>query len=143
MTVQQIPTDPLGLSSYSQLTTLEGTTYTLQFDYNQRCASWSLSIADASNVDIVNGIKLSVGIPLLRKCVDPRRPPGDLIVISASPTDQTPPGLLELLPVSGRCQLLYVTSDWLTLLAQGNLAAITAQLTANAQTSALSTYGRE
>lgn len=140
MTIQVIPTDDTGVASYLQQTTLEGTTYNLAFQYNQRCACWYLSIADASNVDIYNGIKLVVGIPLLRKCTDPRRPPGDFLVISST-TDDSPPSLLDLLPDSGRCQLLYITSDWLKLIGQGKGQTVLDQLAANAQTTAISTYG--
>ena len=143
MTIQTVPTDPLGLATYVQTTTFEGSEYVLEFDYNQRCAAWYLSIADASNVDIVNGTKLTCGIPLLRKCKDPRRPPGQLLVVSSSPADQTPPGLLDLLPGTGRCQLLYITSDWVALMAAGQFDTIIAQLASNVQTSALSTYGEQ
>ena len=141
MTIQVVPTDQNALPSYTQNTTFEGTQYILEFDYNQRCASWYLSIADSDNVDIYNGIKLVTGFPLLRKCVDPRRPPGELLVVSST-TDQSPPGLLDLIPGAGRCQLLYITSDWLALLAAGQLSTILAQLAANTQTSATSSYGQ-
>lgn len=142
MTIQVVPTDALGLPSYNQTTTFEGRQYVLQFDYNQRCAAWYLSIADSLNVDIYNGIKLVCGLPLLRKCKDPRRPPGQLLVVSST-SDQSPASILDLIPGSGRCQLLYVTSDWVALIAAGKVAQITAQLTSNVQTSGLSTYGTE
>ena len=106
--------------SYVQNTTLEGSSYVLQFDFNQRACAWYLSIADASGVDIYNGIKLSCGMPLLRKCSDVRRPPGELLVLSST-ADTSPPGLLELLPGSGRCSLLYCTSDWIAQLSSSPL----------------------
>jgi hypothetical protein len=142
MTIQLVPVDATGLQTYFQTTTFEGTSYVLAFQYNQRCASWYLSVADALGVDIYNGVKLVCGIPLLRKCRDPRRPPGELIVLSST-ADTSPPALIDLYPASGRCQLLYVTSDWLALLAQGQVATILAQLQANTQTSSTSTYGQE
>jgi hypothetical protein len=139
MTVQLIPT--FNEPSSVQHTTLEGTTFGLQFDFNQRCACWYLSIADTDGVDIYNGVKLICGFPLLRKCADPRRPPGELYVLSATP-DLTPPGRGELDQDTGRCSLLYITSDWLALLrTPGGLAAILAQLAANTQSSSSSTYG--
>lgn len=139
MTIQQIPTfsDP----SYRQTTTLEGVTYILQFDFNMRACAWYLSIADADNVDIYNGVKLTVGFLLLRKCADPRRPPGDFMVLSST-SDLSPPGMLELLPGSGRCTLVYVTSDWLQQIAAGNSQALLDQLDANTQASGSSTYGQ-
>jgi hypothetical protein len=126
--------------SYAQTTTFEGTTYGLQFDYNQRCASWYLSVADQNGVDIYNGIKLMTGFFLLAKCKDPRRPPGELLVISTT-SDLTPPAQYDLLAGSGRCQLVYITSDWMALLQSGQVATIQAQLAANAQASSTSTYG--
>jgi len=141
MTVQIVPTDANGIATYFQNTTFEGTQYILEFDYNQRCASWYLSIADSDNVDIYNGIKLVTGFPLLRKCVDPRRPPGEMFIFSST-ADQSPPGLLDLIPGNGRCALYYVTSDWIALIQQGQAPAILAQLAANTQTSATSSYGQ-
>ena len=143
MTILRLPTfsDP----SYAQSSTFEGTKYSLQFDFNQRCASWYMSIADADGVDIYNGVKLVCGPLLLRKCKDPRRPPGDLLCISST-TDDSPPTMLELLPGSGRCSLVYVTSDWLRILASGSasdIAALYAQVRAGGTaTSPLSSYGQ-
>jgi hypothetical protein len=131
--------------SWTQSTTFEGTKYTLEFDYNQRCASYYMSIADADGVDIYNGVKVVCGFLLLRKCKDSRRPPGDLICLSSKP-DTSPPTMLDLLPGSGRCTLYYITSDWLQIVESGNVAAIEAlfvQIAANAQTSSLSTYGQQ
>jgi hypothetical protein len=142
MTIQDVPTDANGLPSYVQTTTFEGTQYILELDYNQRCASWYLSIADANNVDIYNGIKLVTGFPLLRKCVDPRRPPGELFVFSST-SDLSPPALLDLIPGSGRCSLVYITSDWVALIAAGQVGTVLAQLAANTQTSATSAYGQQ
>jgi hypothetical protein len=131
--------------NWQQSTTFEGTKYQLSCQFNQRCISWYLSIADADGVDIYNGIKLSVGPLLLAKCKDPRRPPGDLIVISST-TCTTPPGILDLLPGSGRCSLLYITSDWLAIIQSGNAAAIQALYTqiqvGGTATSPISTYGQ-
>lgn len=140
-----IPTDNTGLQSYVQTTTFEGTDFLLAFQYNQRCASWYLSVADNLGVDIYNGVKLVCGIPLLRKCKDPRRPAGAILCLSST-SDQSPPALYDLWAGSGRCQLLYMTSDWVTLITtQGlaGLAAIQATLTANTQTSSASLYGQE
>jgi hypothetical protein len=127
--------------SYVQQTTLEGTTYTMQFDFNQRCACWYMHLADQDGVDIYNGVKLVTGFSLLRKCKDPRAPAGALFV-NSSTADLSPPDLFDLVP-GGRCQLMYLTSDWIALLVQpGGLDAILAQLAANAQASTTSTYGQ-
>lgn len=144
MSILLVPTDGTGLSSYFQTTTFEGTAYTLSWQFNQRCGEWYLSIADSLGVDIYNGVKVVCGLPLLRKCKDPRRPPGILMCLPNN-GDSTPPGAYDLYPGSGRCAVYYVTSDWVALIAQGlpGIAAINAQLTANTQTSATSQYGQE
>lgn len=141
MTVQLVPTaftDP----SYVQRCTFEGSLFVVQFDFNQRCAAWYMSIADSDGIDIYNGIKLTVGLMLLRRCADPRRPAGDFMCLSST-TDQSPPGIVDLLPGSGRCSLVYLTSDWLAQIAAGNGDDLVAQVQANAATSPLSTYGQQ
>ena len=126
---------------WTQSTTLEGTTYVLTFQFNWTTSAWYMSIADASGVDIYNGVKFTVGIPLLFRCKDIRRPPGELFIISNT-TDTSPPGLFDLLPGSGRCQLYYIDAAWMALLAAGNSAAVFAQIaTSNATATAASTYG--
>src|SRR5208337_3025019 len=100
MAIQIIPT--FAAPFYTQTTTIEGVAYLLSFAYAQREACWYLSVADANGVDIVNGIKLIVGNRLLLKCKDPRRPPGELLVLSGT-QDTTPPGLLDLVVGAGRC----------------------------------------
>ena len=143
MSILTVPTwsDPI----WNQSTTFEGTKYQLQCSFNQRCIAWYLSIADADGVDIVNGIKLTVGPLLLRKNKDPRRPPGELIVVSNT-TVTTPPGMLELLPGSGRCGLFYITSDWMAIIDSGDVSAISALFTqiqtGGTATSPLSDYGQ-
>lgn len=139
MSVLVVPT--FSDQSYVQQTTFEGTRYNLQFDYNQRGACWYMSIADVNNVDILNGVKLITGFPLLHPCKDPRRPPGQMIVVSST-SDGTPPGLVDLLPGSGRCALYYVTSDWVAAIVAGNSASLITQLQSGGATSSpLSTYG--
>lgn len=139
MTTQLIPffSDP----SWFATVTLEGSNYGLQFDYNERAASWYMSVADANGVDIYNGVKLVTGFSLLRKCKDPRAPPGALFVYSSTPGG-TPPGLYDLIS-GGPAQLIYITSDWVAILAQpGGLAALQAQVAASATSAGTSTYGQ-
>jgi hypothetical protein len=140
MTIQTIPTT--NAPFYTQTTTLEGTAYLLTFTYSQREDCWYVSIADTNAVDILNGVKLICNNPLLFKCKDPRRPPGELTVYSCTP-DLSPPGLNELVPNAGRCQLLYITSDVLALIAAGNIGTYLAQLQANTTSGTQSTYGQQ
>lgn len=115
MTIMVIAGDANATPLYEQQTTLDGSRFNLYFQFNQRCQCWYLSVADASGVDVYNGVKLVCGIPLLRKCKDPRRPAGELFVLSST-SNQAPPGLYDLIPGSGRCTLLYFTADWVALL---------------------------
>jgi hypothetical protein len=138
MTVQLVPT--FNSPSYSQTTTLEGISFLFSFIYSQREDCWYLSIADANGVDVYNGIKLIVGNPLLFKCVDPRRPPGELCVLSGT-TDLSPPGLNDLIADSGRCQLWYTTSDVLQMLGAGTIGEYIAQLQSATSQGQQSTYG--
>jgi hypothetical protein len=140
MTIQTIPTT--NQPFYTQTTTLEGTAYLLSFTYSQREACWYLSIADSNAVDILNGIKLICSNLLLFKCKDPRRPPGEFVVFSAT-GDLDPPGLNDLVPNAGRCMLLYITSDVLAQIASGDLDDFIASLQANTQTGTGSTYGQQ
>lgn len=140
MTIQIIPT--FDVPSWSQSTTLEGQTFQLSFAFNQREACWYLSVADNSGVDIYNGMKLMCLQFLMRKCRDPRRPAGDFAVFDNTAAN-TPPGLEDLLANSGRCTLVYLTSDVLaTLAAPGGLAALLATLQSS-PTSTASTYGSQ
>lgn len=150
MTIQVIPTSgtqtgsgpPTPNAFWTQTTTLEGVTFLLTFQFNQRASCWYLSIADANNVDIVNGIKLVCGMSLLKKCADPRQPAGALLMLSST-ADSSTPGLNDLLPGVGRCVLYYITSDWVALLDNGQLQSILDTLTAQTQTGTASTYGSD
>jgi hypothetical protein len=132
-------------ASWSQSTTFEGVKYQLQFDFNQRCSSWYLSLADQDGVDIYNGVKLMCSRYLLRKCRDPRRPPGELLCLSST-NDTSPPTMLDLLPGSGRCTLVYATSDWVSTFQSGDVPAIVALFTqlqsGGTATSPVSSYGQ-
>lgn len=107
MMAQIVPTftDPF----YQQLTTLEGSTYLLSFNYNQRASCWYLSIATEEGDYILNGVKLICNWPLLRRCADPRLPQGELVCVTFG-ADLTPPGLTDL-GDGARCQLVYFTGD--------------------------------
>lgn len=108
MTIQRIPTtnDPF----YVQRTDLEGREFVFTFDFSTRESVWYLSIADSEEVEIVTGLKLVIGWPLLSRLATARKPPGLLFVISKVPEDDSPPGLEDLVE-GGRCDLVYTTSD--------------------------------
>jgi hypothetical protein len=142
--IQTVPT--YDAPSYQTTATLEGTTFRLSFQYAQRESCWYLSVADASGVDIYNGVKLICRSFLLSKCADPRAPAGDFYVFDQT-GDFSPPGLEDLLQGSGRCLLVYVTSDLVAAIQSGDTAALTGYATSlktnTVNTAGASTYGQE
>ncbi|MCK5446424.1 MAG: hypothetical protein KAI73_12435 [Rhodospirillaceae bacterium] len=54
--------------------------YTLHLAYSDRAAAWYFGIADAVGVDIVRGIKVVQGWPLLFRAQDSRLPDGDFFM---------------------------------------------------------------
>lgn len=79
---QTIPTATgLDFPNYTQRTVLDGAAFVLEFAFNQREGMWYLNLSDADGVEIRSGIKLVVDFPLLRKIIDTRRPPGELVAV--------------------------------------------------------------
>jgi hypothetical protein len=106
VTLQVVPTPDSTTPFWTETVTLDGTQYILLFNFNQRCATWYLSLQTIDGDDITDGIKLVAGWDLLVKCADPNRPPGRLYVLSTT-SDWSPPGLADLAP-GGRCVLTYL-----------------------------------
>lgn len=59
---------------------LDGSTYAVRVQWNQREARWTLDLADVDSSPIVSGVPLVVGWSLLSLVTDSRKPPGDLVV---------------------------------------------------------------
>lgn len=78
--ISEIPCTPAGESHWSQLTTLAGRNYLLEFDWNQRDGKWYLTLALEDGTVIRRGIPVVSDYPLLWGLIDARRPPGELIV---------------------------------------------------------------
>lgn len=95
---------------YTQRTDLEGTEYVFSFEWSRREQCWYLSLSTAEEVALVHGVKLVCYLPLLKRLADIRAPQGQFMVVSKT-NDDSPPGLLDLLPDTGRCELIYFTSD--------------------------------
>lgn len=62
---------------------LDGVDYIIRLHYHEREDRWYLDLLTAENAEIVCGIKLVSNWPLLRRLVDTRRPPGNLIAMRA------------------------------------------------------------
>lgn len=99
-----IPCDPV-LPFWTQTTTLDGVAYLLNFRFNSREQCYYLNISSADGtIDYVIGMKLVSDFFLLRPWATP---PGEMMVISQSGADDSPPGLGDLAD-GGRCKLLYI-----------------------------------
>ena len=101
----QIPT--VSDMFYTQITTLDGTDYLLEFRFNTRENCWYLIVSLADSTQLAGGIKLVSNFPLLQKYADSRMPPGELLVLAPS-SDASPPGRFDL-GTGLRCQLVYLT----------------------------------
>lgn len=103
MSTVQIPTDT-SLLFWEQITTLDGVPYLLTFRYNSRESVYYVSIASADGgTTYIQGLKLVPDFPLLETYATP---PGELMVVTLSSGDDSPPQLGEL-GDGQRCVLLY------------------------------------
>lgn len=83
MTTLLIPVR-FGVPAFRELVTLSGADFILDVTFNDRDSAWYLSVSDVDDAPIVEGVKIVLGLPLLRNCVDVRRPLGDFIAIDTS-----------------------------------------------------------
>lgn len=89
--------------NFTQVTTLSGRDYVLTFHWNAREAAWYMDVADQDEVGITLSRKVTVGFPLITRCVDERRPPGMLMAVDTT-GGSADPGLDDF---GTRVQLLY------------------------------------
>ncbi len=66
---------------------LEGATFVLVLDWNQREGFWYASLELPDGTQLLDGRKVVLGVPMFRRLTDPRRPPGDLVFIDTSGAD--------------------------------------------------------
>lgn len=102
-TLLQIPA-PSNVSARTQRVVLSGREYILSFYWNEFEAKWYLDVSTNEGEALILGVKLAMGVNLLRRVTDARRPPGPLFLIDPSGSD-VDPGLRDL---GKRVQLLYV-----------------------------------
>lgn len=76
--------------NFTQITTLSGIDYVFTFHWNSREAAWYFDLADQDEVLIVSSRKVTVGFPLITRCVDPRQPPGLLMAVDITGGTQDP-----------------------------------------------------
>ncbi len=97
--IQIDPADP----HFVQNTALDGTSFSLIFDWNAREGAWYLTLSDADGVVIAAGRKLVADWFPLRNVIDVRRPPGLLMVQDTTGAGRDP-GRYEL---GSRVKLIY------------------------------------
>lgn len=83
MSIVQIPIDNQN-SSFKFRTDLEDTTYSLEFNWNNRLERWHISIRDADEVDILVGVPLNINYNILQRFRIPELPPGQLMLYDST-----------------------------------------------------------
>ena len=105
MTIFNVPCTPAGASSWTQRTALDGTDFTLRFDWSQRTGLWLLTVGDQDGVPIISGRALTTNTRPLKGVRDARRPRGELAVGDTTGKNDADPGFDDL---GARFQLIYV-----------------------------------
>lgn len=105
-----VPCDPQGQSRWTQITALDGVSFSLTFRWSQTDGHWSLDVADADGVAIASGLTLTTMEPLLRGVTDSRRPAGELIVADSTGANDVDPAFDDLGAPGARFVLMYVTA---------------------------------
>lgn len=97
MTVHVIPTDPpTDARAWSQLTTLDGRVYLLEFEWSSRAAHWFISLSTSEGDPIATGVKVVADWPLFRLASwDDRAPPGAVVALDTS-GESRDPGFADL-----------------------------------------------
>lgn len=93
-------------SHFSYSLDLEGSTYQFAFAWNYRESQWYLTISDVSGNIIKAGIKLVVGLAMLKTLRNYAVPPGDLYIVNISSTANL---TLTKDNLGDQLQLLYYT----------------------------------
>lgn len=89
MTIHRIPLEA-GNPQYVQQVQFDGVTYGIRMHWNEREGAWYLDLLDAADDVIIAGRKLVADWPLLHRCVDARKPPGQIYCIDKSGRGEDP-----------------------------------------------------
>lgn len=79
MAILEIPVRS-DIPSYNFQITLEGIVFTLHLRYNTRLERWVMDVNDVDDANIVTGIPLLYGLPLLDRYKDERLPLGRFVI---------------------------------------------------------------
>lgn len=104
--MQTIPTDTTR-PFFTQVTTLDGTDFQLQFRYNHRENCYYLNIALPDQTVLAQGIKIVSNYRLLQAYADDRMPPGELLALAQGQNDS--PAQFGQLGPGQRVELTYFT----------------------------------
>lgn len=92
-----VPTTP-EFPDYEEVVDLGGTVYSLRFVWNDRDASWFLTVETTAGAVLVSGAKIRARWPVLARFRDPRLPAGQIVAVQSSTRPGVPaePGRLDL-----------------------------------------------
>lgn len=85
-----LPTPADGYPDMSIRCAIEGVTYVFRWVWNEREATWYVSIADAENDPIVSGVRVVLGENLIAGVADSRLPDGQILVADPSGNTDEP-----------------------------------------------------
>lgn len=83
--LQEVPTT-VSVDSYKQRTALDGVEYEIWVQWNERVGVWFFSLYYTDGTPIIEGKALVLYQDLLLTVVDPRRPPGSLVLLPIEDT---------------------------------------------------------
>ncbi|NIR31652.1 MAG: hypothetical protein GWN84_20540 [Gammaproteobacteria bacterium] len=92
--------------AWRQRTSLDGTTFELDFAWNERESAWYLTVRDVEGEPLRGAIRLVIDWPLLRSWADQGRPAGELYFLDLEGTGSAP----TFVDMGRRLQLVYVTA---------------------------------
>lgn len=84
---------------------LDGVFYRFRLAWNTRFEYWSIGIRDDSGTPLLDGLRITLGVNMLRQFVGAMYPPGWLVAVDTSGSS-TPPGRYDL--YNRRVQLVYL-----------------------------------
>jgi len=89
MAILEIPVRS-DIPAYNFQITLEGTVFTMHFRYNSRLERWVWDINDIDDAEIITGVPLLYGLPLLDRYRDERLPLGRFVVLDETGEKRNP-----------------------------------------------------
>lgn len=90
MAILILPLRADGDPHYEFQTELERRTFGFVVRWNERAAAWFVSIKSADGVEVLSGIRLATGVPLLARFAIAARPAGELVLIDTEGKGEEP-----------------------------------------------------